>query len=399
MSFSISWTDFKEKADSSDFIEHFSLVKNDEKSIFTPEQKTNENSTKHIFIEGDNYPALKLLCKKYTNKINLIYTDPPYNTGKQFTYSDNMSVDEWLSFISRRLTQAKALLKDTGCIFIAIGGEQVHLLKILCDKIFGEENFINDFMWLCGKGKKDRWSRTMQQSNLCYAKNKKKLESFIEYKKTDWAETNPDNDERGTWFSGSISFSEKRSNPKSENFYEVVSPSGIHWKRQWLISKDEMQKLIDENKIYWGKAPECKNVPRRKIFNGQTLKIIPKNIIIDSESTRQAQNHLDSLLNEKKSFDNPKPVNLIQHFIQITNMDKNAIILDFFAGSGSTLEATVEQNKTDGGKRKCILIQKAECIQKSGKFKTIAELCRERIKAVLSTTCDGLEYFELKYKE
>lgn len=386
MSFSISWNDYSESADNSFYI-------NEHKLEFSPENSIpGKNNLKHLFIEGDNYPALKLLQKDFEGKIDLIYTDPPYNTGKNFTYKDNMETDQWLSFISRRLEMARTMLKETGCIFIAIGQEQVHLLKILCDKIFGEENFVNDFMWLHGKGKKDRWSRTMQQSNLCYAKNKKKLAAFTDTQETDWATTNPDNDSRGAWFSGSISFDEKRSNPKNPNYYEITSPSGIKWKRQWLIYESEMQELIEKDLIYWGKAPAYSNVPRKKIFNGQVTEIIPKNIIENAQSTRSAQNHVDQLLGEKTSFDNPKPVDLIQHFIQITAMPKDITVMDIFAGSGSTLEAVIEQNQTDQGSRRCILIQKPEKIEKTSKFATISQLCLTRVKAVLSKTQDGLEY-------
>ena len=395
MSFSISWTDFPEKADNKNFSHQFFLQKDAEKSIF----KKENSGICHTFVEGDNYPALKLFSLKYSGKIDFIYTDPPYNTGKKFTYDDSKKIDQWLSFMQRRLVCAKELLKDSGCIFIAIGQEQSYLLKILCDKIFGEKNFVNDFMWLHGKGKKDSWSRTMQQSNLCYAKNKAKLKEFCDFEETEWARTNTDGDERGAWFSGSISFNEKRSNPKNQNYYEIISPSGVRWKRQWLVPKSEMDELIRENKIYWGKSPEYSNVPRKKIFNGETEQIIPKNIIDGAESTRQAQKYVDELLGEKNAFDNPKPVDLIQHFIQIANMQKDITVLDFFAGSGTTLEATIEQNQLDGGKRKCILVQKAEAIKNPGKFSTISELCYERIKKVISKTSDELEYFCVKSTE
>ena len=391
MSFSISWTDFSEKADVKDISQHF-ILKKDETIDFSSAQ----SGIRHTFIEGDNYPALKLLLSEYREKIDLIYTDPPYNTGKNFTYRDNMQTDEWLSFMQRRLCAARKLLKDSGCIFIAIGQSQVHLLKILCDQIFGENNFVNDFMWLHGKGKKDKWSRTLQQSNLCYAKNKKKLKEFSDFEQTGWATSNADGDRRGAWFSGSISFDEKRSNPKSENYYEIVSPGGIRWKRQWLIPEAEMKQLIKEDKIYWGKAPEFSNVPRKKVFNGEKVEIIPRNIIDGAESTRKAQKHLDELLCEKKSFDNPKPVNLIQHFIQIVNMPDDITIMDFFAGSGSTLEATIEQNRLDGGTRKCMLIQKPEKIENPGRFQSIAELCLARIKKVLSTTRDSLDCLHIE---
>ena len=157
-----------------------------------------------------------------------------------------------------------------------------------------------------------------------------------------------------------------------------------------------MKQLIKEDKIYWGKAPEFSNVPRKKVFNGEKVEIIPRNIIDGAESTRKAQKHLDALLCEKKSFDNPKPVNLIQHFIQIVNMPDDITIMDFFAGSGSTLEATIEQNRLDGGTRKCMLIQKPEKIENPGRFQSIAELCLARIKQVLSTTRDSLDCLHIE---
>lgn len=161
---------------------------NDENETFSlkedADKRVGKGKPEHIFIEGDNYPALKLLEKDFKEKIGIIYIDPPYNTGKTFTFSDADFKDKhgaWLSFMERRLKAAQKLLRQDGCIFIAIGMEELYRLKILCDEIFGEENFINDFMWLHGKGKKDKWSRTLQQSNLCYAKNKKYLRPFFDF--------------------------------------------------------------------------------------------------------------------------------------------------------------------------------------------------------------------------
>lgn len=396
MSFSINWTDVPEAADTPDIQHHFELVRTEEIPDGGGTDAVLPENAAHTFIEGDNYPCLRLLEKTHGGKINLICIDPPYNTGKtNFTYNDSLYIENksawlskdkysaWLSFMSRRLECARNLLSEDGCIFISIGQESLYVLKLLCDRIFGAENFINDFMWLHGKGKKDRFSRTMQQSNLCYAKNYRKLRPFKDVEVTDWAKTNTDGDPRGNWFSGSISFDEKRSNPNHPNYYEITSPSGVKWKRQWLIPKEKMDELIKQDKIYWGTKPEYRNVPREKIFNGEETQIIPKNIIDGAESTRNAQNYVDLILREKQCFDNPKPVGLIQRFIQIADMEKNCTVLDFFAGSGTTFEAVVQQNRLDGGKRKCILIQKPEKIQKKSRFSTISELCLARMKAVL----------------
>lgn len=373
--FSITWTDFPEIWDNLEEVQNYEFSLPKELDI-------------SLFIEGDNYPVLQKLNQVYKEKIDFIYIDPPYNTGNTFTYNDDFSSlkshtdshSEWLSFMFRRLKLAQSLLCKSGCIFIAIDQSELYVLKLLCDTIFGEENFVNDFMWLHGKGKKDRWSRTLQQHTLCYAKNKLDLKPFIEIQKTSWANKNYDNDKRGAWFSGSISFSEKRSNQNHKNYFAITSPSGIIWERQWLCSKEEMQTYLKENRIYFGKAPLYNQVPRLKIFNNEEQEIIPKNIITTVESTRSAQNHLDSLLGTKNSFDNPKPVSLITHLLEISNLKKDAIILDFFAGSGTTFEGVLQLNKKDNGNRKVILIQKAEIPQKKCEFATISDLCWARLQ-------------------
>ncbi|MDD5929733.1 MAG: site-specific DNA-methyltransferase [Spirochaetales bacterium] len=348
----------------------------------------NEGAEKSFYGAEKTCADSQLACdsaeKPCYGAVNFIYIDPPYNTRNDFAYNDNFTTQNdrhsaWLSFMSRRLKLARSLLREDGCIFIAIDQNELFVLKLLCDQIFGEENFVNDFMWLHGKGKKDTWSRTLQQHTLCYARDKTKLKPFKEIEQTSWAKSNVDNDPRGNWFSGSISFSEKRSNPKHKNFYSITSPSKKVWTRQWLVSKEEMQELIKEDKIYWGPSPEFSKVPREKIFNDTEKEIIPKNIFDCPESTRDAQNHLDKILGIKNAFENPKPVSLVKHFIKISMQPADALILDFFAGSGTTFEAVCELNKEDGGKRKCILVQKPEAFKNSElPFKTIADLCEAR---------------------
>lgn len=361
---------------------------------FTPELSS--TAVTHIFILSDNYLALQKLLPTHQNIIDLIYIDPPYNTGNSFAYEDSQPHDEWLSFMARRLKLAQKLLAPTGCIFIAIDQTELYHLKLLCDNIFGGQNFVNDFMWLHGKGKKDAWSRTLQQHTLCYAKDKTSLPPFRETQSTTWATKNPDNDPRGNWFSGSISFTEKRSNPNHKNYFEITSPSGKVWKRQWLCTRQQMDQLLAQNKIWFGPAPDYDAVPREKIFNDQLKEIIPRNIIDEVESTRHAQAHLDELLGQKGLFENPKPVDLIAHLIQIACPKKDALIMDFFAGSGTTFEAVCCLNQKDEGKRRAIIIQKEEIIQKKQHgscFTTISDLCWERIQkncTQYKTTCQKL---------
>ncbi len=364
------WDDNPEPYDDSSLINNLSFV---------PELSS-VDAASHLLIISDNYPALQKLAPIYENKIDLIYIDPPYNTGNNFAYDDSQNHDEWLSFMSRRLALAQKLLSPTGCIFIAIDQTELYHLKLLCDQIFGEKNFVNDFMWLHGKGKKDTWSRTLQQHTLCYAKDKTKLPPFTEIQSTSWATKNPDNDPRGNWFSGSISFTEKRSNPEHKNYFSITSPSGKIWTRQWLFSRQQMDELLAQNKIWFGPAPEYDAVPREKIFNDQQKEIIPRNIIEQVETTRHAQAHLDELLGEKNSFDNPKPVDLVTHLIQIACPNKDALIMDFFAGSGTTFEAVCQLNQQDKGKRRTILIQKQEPNKNQSRYKTLSDLCWARIQ-------------------
>ncbi len=346
------------------------------------------------FYVGDNLDVMKEHLEEWRGKINLIYTDPPYNTGNVFTYRDDFSEkgdrhSAWLSFMSDRLKLSRELLSDDGCIFIAIGDDELYRLKLLCDEIFGEENFVNNFMWLHGKGKKDTWSRTLTENNLCYAKNKRSLKAFVEILETNWATSNADNDPRGPWFSGSISFSEKRSSKSHRNYFSITSPGGVKWERQWLCSREEMEEMLKDNRIYFGPGPEYKNVPREKIFNGKKEEIIPKNIIENVGSTRDAQNHLDELLGVKGVFDNPKPVGLVEHLIQITSMGKDITVMDFFAGSGTTAEAVENMNRKDSGNRICILIQKDEkTFEEENGLKIPRRGCEEAFRAGYESIAD-----------
>jgi adenine-specific DNA-methyltransferase len=397
--YGLTWLDIPEAADQPD--SGYTLTKNVSKSYLSGDGKA-----EHIFIEGDNYPVMKCLLPEWRGKISLICTDPPYNTGSStFTYDDSRFLrylpdgtltgkndpvrhSIWLSFMQRRLALAQELLCDSGCIFISISDGEFCRLRLLCDEIFGEDNYINDFMYLHGKGKKNKWSRTMEQHTVCYAKDKKQLAAFAVTEKTDWAVINTDNDERGPWFSGSISFTEKRSNSGHRNYFTICSPSGKKWTRQWMCSREEMNTLIAENRIYWGTGPAYDKVPRKKIFNGEGSLIIPKNIIDCADSTREAQSHLNNILGIKNAFINPKPVNLIEHLLGMTRMGNDAVILDFFAGSGTTLEAVLRMNKCDGGTRKCILIQSPETAAGSGSG-TIADIAYERIRRIMTGYTDS----------
>ena len=141
-----------------------------------------EFDSENLYIQGDNLEVLKILQKTHSRTIKMIYIDPPYNTGNAFVYDDDFSTSDWLNMMYPRLKLAQSLLTEDGAIFISIDEGEIEKLKIICSEIFGEQNFVNTFMWLHGKGKKDSWSRTLQQYIVAYAKDKSKLEPWTEKK-------------------------------------------------------------------------------------------------------------------------------------------------------------------------------------------------------------------------
>jgi len=368
-----------------------------------------DENSQNLIVHGDNLEALKALMPFYIGKINCIYIDPPYNTGKEnWIYNDKVNSpkikrwikkvvgeqgqdlcrhDKWLCMMYPRLKLLHDLLAEDGVIFISLDDNEQSHLKILLDEIFGETNFIQNFMWLHGKGKKDKNSRTLQQYILSYAKNKEILPEWKVEKLKEYNSENPDNDPRGDWFSGSISFSEDRSNKSHDNYFSITSPSGIKWTRQWQCTKSEMDDYLKNNKIYFGNPPEYKNVPRIKIF--PTIEqIIPPNIIDGVGTTKSAQKEVDTLLKGEITFDNPKPVKLIKHLIKMSSK-QNDIIMDSFAGSGTTGQAVLDLNKEDGGNRKFILVEMEDEVAK--------DITAERVKRAIKKYDykDGFEYCEL----
>lgn len=377
------------------------------------EESVNWDTTQNLYLEGDNLEILKILRSTYLNKIKIIYIDPPYNTGKDYIYKDDFkeSVSEylaatgqiddegnrlivnskdtngrfhtdWLNMIYPRLKLARDLLSDDGVIFISIDNHEVHNLRKICDDIFGSNSFINVFMWLHGKGKKDTWSRTLTQYIIAYAKDKAFLDGWTDKIYTNYDFTNPDNDPKGKWFSGSISFNENRSNPHHPNYYSITSPTGITWTRQWQISENEMYELIKQGDISWGDPIKCDGVPRKKI-RPSTIDVIPKNIFENVGTTCSSEKYLKKIMN-CNCFSNPKPIELIKHILNITNF-KNNIVLDFFSGSSTTAHAVMQLNAEDGGNRRFIMVQLPEpCNENSEAFKAgyknICEIGKERIR-------------------
>ncbi|MGB3346514.1 MAG: site-specific DNA-methyltransferase [Candidatus Humimicrobiia bacterium] len=339
------------------------------KDIKDKEILTDENKPFNILIEGDNYHALQVLNYTHKGKIDVIYIDPPYNTGKanEWKYNDRY-VDEndtyrhskWLNFMDKRLQLAKDLLnEDIGIIFISINDIELSQLKLLCNKFFGENN-VEIMIWYkipeegaAGQGKMKithRFRLDHEYILVCYKnKNKLKFNKPLRIKKVKNNYGNLDNDPRGDWVSCEICKSETKSNPLGKNYYSIKTSKGRIIKRQWHMSYEEFLELDKDKRIYWGSG---KIIPRLKKFINEPRPITPSSIIMGISQT-EANNELKELFG-KKVFDNPKPLNLIKWILEMSSK-KDSIILDYFAGSGTTGHAVIDLNKEDSGQRKFIL--------------------------------------------
>ncbi len=344
----------------------------------------------NFLIEGDNYHSLAVLNFTHREAVDLIYIDPPYNTGhNDFIYNDKFVDKEdsfrhskWLSFMEKRLKLSKNLLKKGGVIFISIDDNEQAPLRMLCDEIFGEDNFIATIIWQkkYTQSNDAKYFSATHDFILCYAKNTSKDGFKINLLQRTEDQTarysNPDNDPRGPWASQPI----QAKTPSKSGLYEIITPTGGRFSpprgRSWQFSKDRYEEFVKDNRIWFGE--DGKNVPRIKKFLSEVKEgVIPKTIWLYDEvgSNDDGKRLLKELLPEK-SFDSPKPVSLLQQIIKLS-CGKEATILDFMAGSGTTAHAVLELNRQDNGHRNFIL-----CTNNENNICT--EICYPRIKKVMS---------------
>lgn len=343
--------------------------------------KNDDGKPTHIIIEGDNYHALTCLNYTHKGKIDVIYIDPPYNTGSDgFTYKDKRFLKEfpdgspvpkdhplrhsyWLSFMSKRLELAKNLLSEKGVIFISIDDNEQANLKLLCDKIFIEDK-TEQYIWCLQDKTEGSFVKTAgltvrKEHEYIIACFKQSGKRYNKYKGervfSDGSYTNPDNDPRGPWFSGNISRNGIKTTTGSK-YYTIVNPAGISFTRNWTLSKEEYETALKENRIYF--ANNGSGVPRLKIFQNSNTELIQSSLFNDVHTSITGKNELNDLF-EVQPFNFPKPTTLIKRLMTIASK-KSSIILDFFAGSGTTLHATMKLNAEDGGNRQCILVQQSE---------------------------------------
>lgn len=364
---------------------HYPMLQEDaDKAIVTdPTKPTN------LIIEGDNLHSLNTLLYTHREKVDVIYIDPPYNTGnKDFVYNDRYVDKEdswrhssWLSFMEKRLRLAKELLSENGVIFISIDDNEQAQLKLLCDEIFGEQNHLTNFIW---KKNNDSVRKnvgkvlTKNEYIVCYQKSNE-FKGFKTRKTIPSTMSNPDNDPRGEWFSANISNPVKKESEK--NVYEV-NIKGFKIKRRWFKDRDVIETLIKEDRIYLPVKNGIHGTPRQKLFIEDFTNDFKTadNFILEFPTT-EGRVDLEEL-NMIEVFSYPKPVNLLKHLVNIFPC-KNASILDFFAGSGTTGHAVLELNAEDGGNRQFILCTHGKESETS--TVNIAEdITYERIKRVIN---------------
>lgn len=337
----------------------------------------------HILIEGDNFHALTCLNYTHKGKIDVIYIDPPYNTGSDgFVYKDKRVLDKfpdgttvptdhplrhsyWLSFMHKRLELAKNLLSERGVIFISIDDNEQANLKLLCDQVFGEENFVANLIWQkkFSPQNDSKWFSDNHDFIICIARKKENWHPNLldRNDNTNSRYSNPDNDPRGPWASTDLAvktYSKDYDYPITTPSGKIVSPSNG---RCWMTSKERMQELIADNRIWFGKTGN--NMPRYKTFLSEVQQgIVPLSIWMYNEvgHNQSAKQELKQIFFDRHlPFETPKPVSLLQRIIQISSQ-KSSTILDFFGGSGTTMHATMQLNEEDGGHRQCILVQQNE---------------------------------------
>lgn len=321
----------------------------------------------NIIIEGDNYHSLYALSFTHKKSIDVIYIDPPYNTGNNdFIYNDSY-VDKtdqfrhskWLSFMSKRLRLAKNLLSNKGLIFISIDDNEFAQLKLLCDSIFTEKNFVIDLIWNSRKSVSNDTIVSLNHNHtLIYAKNIDVIQqNKIKYRLRGSKEkfSNPDNDPRGEWTADPFDAPEIRKenltyiieNPNTGKKY--LPPKGRHWR----TTEDEYKKFLADGRIVFGKTGKAKPQLKRFYYEAEKKGITAKSIWDDVGTTTNGTKELEKILGEKK-FNNPKPVSLILKILELASFE-DSTILDFFAGSGTTGHAVLAMNRRDGGNRKFIL--------------------------------------------
>ncbi len=375
-------------------------------------------ATDNKIIHGDNLLALKSLLPEYEGRVKCVYIDPPYNTGNEgWIYNDRVNApqikrwigevvgregedlsrhDKWLCMMYPRLKLLKRLLADDGAIFISIDDNEQANLKLICDEIFGAQNFVGTVCWQKIHSLKNdaRWLSDSHDFILIYAKDKltwrpnllpRTAEMDARYK-------NPDNDPRGPWQSGDLVANEERVN----GYYDVISPTGkifnVPRGKHWVYTKENLNAMIADNRVWFGK--DGNSFPRKKRFLSEVMSgrkgdtwWTSSEVGHNQEAIREVKN----ILSGGDVFSTPKPTRLIEKILRLAT-DKNSIVLDSFAGSGTTAHAVLKLNATDGGNRTFILVEMEDYAER---------ITAERVRRVIdgygtvAGTGGGFDFYEV----
>jgi adenine-specific DNA-methyltransferase len=386
------------------------------------EESVDFDTTKNLFIEGDNLDALKLLQESYLGKVKLIYIDPPYNTGKDFVYSDDFSesvgqylersrqADEsgarlvanaesngrfhsdWLSMIYSRLRLARRLLADDGVIFISIDDGEVSNLRRMCDEVFGERQFVAQIVWKKrNTPPNDRVMGAQHEYMLVYVRRDlsglrlrpRSEEQIARYK-------NPDDHPKGPWVAGDLTANVKGGRYVASLSYPIRNPrtGAEHWPPSggnWRFNADRIAELIEADEIYFGK--DDKGAPKLKRFladvkEGTTWTTLWDFAPLNAEGSKE----MAEIFGSGNAFESPKPVGLLTYVLQAAT-DSESVVVDFFAGSSSMAAAVMSLNASDGGRRRYIMVQLSESIEAGSAgaelgFSSISQLGAERVRRV-----------------
>ena len=372
------------------------------------------DTTRNLYIEGDNLDALKLLKETYAGQVKLIYIDPPYNTGHDFVYDDDYrqtheeydaesgDFDEdggrlvanpdsngrfhsdWCSMIYPRLVLARDLLSADGAIFISIDDNEYQNLRKIGDEVFGAVNFVNTIIWEKRYSPQNavQWFSENHDFICVYAKDKNAWRPNLLPRSDEMNAryTNRDNDPRGPW--KAVDSTAQGGHGTKAQFYQLTTPGGRVVSppdgRCWLYTEPVMKQMIADNRIWFGE--DGNNIPAIKRFLSEVKQGAACQTIWKYEEvghSQEGKKELKALFPERLPFDTPKPVRLIERILTIGS-DLNSLVLDFFSGSATTAEAVMRKNADDGGTRRFVLVQLPEEV--SGDWDNLCNVGEERIR-------------------
>jgi len=379
------------------------------------EESVDFDTTENLYIEGDNLDVLKMLQETYLNKVKMIYIDPPYNTGKDFVYSDKFNIDaedymqnsgqfdeegnrlvqntesngrfhtDWLNMIYPRLKLAKDLLTDDGVIFISIDDNEVENLKKICNEIFGESNFVGEYIKQSkvGGGSDSKHIVKEHEYCMCFAKRIDFLPEMFTEHNADYLKRYNEQDEKGRYFWDTFARPGLQIKSEESLVYEIICPDNTVLKTRWIRSKERFKKEYTDGTIRIIKKSNGEwSVQFKQYLNSSGKK--PRSMTMEFGGTIEGKNEIAQLFGNDKIFTYPKSTVYLKELFK-TIAISSAIILDFFSGSATTAHAVMQLNAEDGGNRKFIMVQLPEETDEKSEaykagYKNICEIGKERIR-------------------